>query len=67
MKVPLKWLNEYVDISGLDPQKLADILTMRGLEVDSVKESGYGYVLDIELTPNRGDCASVIGVAREAA
>ncbi len=65
MKVPLKWLSEYVDISGIDPLELSDMLTMRGLEVDSVEEVGLDTVIDIELTPNRGDCASLIGVARE--
>ncbi|MDA3792066.1 MAG: phenylalanine--tRNA ligase subunit beta [Elusimicrobia bacterium] len=67
MKIPLKWLNEYVDTSGVSPHRLGEILTMRGLEVDSVSDTDAGTVIDIELTPNRGDCASVIGVAREVA
>ena len=36
MKLTLDWLQNYVDISGLAPEKLADHLTMLGLEVDAV-------------------------------
>ncbi len=36
MKFTLNWLREYVDIDGLTPEKLADRLTMLGLEVDAV-------------------------------
>ena len=42
-------------------------LTMAGLEVEETAESETGPVLDIKVTPNRGDCLSVIGVARELA
>lgn len=36
MKLTLDWLQNYVDISGLTPEQLADNLTMLGLEVDAV-------------------------------
>jgi phenylalanyl-tRNA synthetase beta chain len=38
MKISLKWLNEYVDVKEFfsQPQKLADLLTHSGLEVDAV-------------------------------
>ena len=36
MKLTLDWLQSYVDLRGLSPEKLADHLTMLGLEVDSV-------------------------------
>ena len=36
MKLTLQWLQSYVDLRGLSPEKLADHLTMLGLEVDSV-------------------------------
>lgn len=47
--------------------KLAEQLTMLGLEVDSVDSLKKDYCIDIDLTPNRGDCFSVLGVAREIA
>lgn len=38
MKLTRNWLQEYVDISGISSEKIADHLTMLGLEVDSVTE-----------------------------
>ena len=42
-------------------------LTMLGLEVDSIAKLQNDYCIDIDLTPNRGDCFSALGVAREIA
>lgn len=36
MKLTLDWLQSYVDLKGLAPERLAGHLTMLGLEVDSV-------------------------------
>ena len=66
MKVPLEWLKEYVAVK-LPPKQLAERLTMAGLEVTGIEEGGHGTVFDIEVTPNRADCLSMIGVAREVA
>ena len=46
---------------------LGDQLTMLGLEVDSIAKLQNDYCIDIDLTPNRGDCFSALGVAREIA
>ncbi|MFC2060883.1 phenylalanine--tRNA ligase subunit beta [Elusimicrobiota bacterium] len=64
MKIPVDWLKEFTDLSE-SSDSIQQILTMRGLEVEGVTKDQKGEVIDIELTPNRGDCASVIGVARE--
>ncbi len=48
-------------------QALADKLTMAGLEVTSLEEKGGDFVFEIEVTSNRPDCLSVIGIAREVA
>ncbi len=66
MKVPVSWLKEYVDFD-LTAQDLAATLTMGGLEVEEIEESATGAVLDVYITPNRGDCLSILGVAREVA
>ena len=42
MKLTLKWLNEYVPLDGLAPEKIADGLTMLGLEVDAVVDMSKG-------------------------
>jgi phenylalanyl-tRNA synthetase beta chain len=42
MKVPLSWLRDYVDIT-LTPEELAHILTMAGLEVESIEYIGADW------------------------
>lgn len=64
MKVPLSWLKEYIDVK-IPPKELAHRLTMAGVEVSHIQKSGKDTILELDLTTNRGDCASIIGVARE--
>ena len=66
MKIPLEWLKEYVTIR-LAPPALAERLTMAGLEVTGIETVGGEPVLNLEITPNRADCLSILGVAREVA
>lgn len=66
MRVPLEWLKAFVAIR-LTPKRLAERLTMAGLEVVAIHEHAGHPVLDLEITPNRPDCLSIIGVAREVA
>ncbi len=37
MQVSLNWLNEFVDLSGIDEKQIAHELTMSGLEVESIE------------------------------
>src|SRR5262252_3836477 len=60
MKVPLSWLKEYVDAPA-SPQELAKLLVMAGVGIESIE----GDVLDLEITANRADLLSMLGVARE--
>ncbi len=66
MRVPLEWLRQYVNIEAT-AEEIAMRLTMGGLEVEGIEKSALGPVLDVYVTPNRGDCLSVVGVAREVA
>ncbi len=66
MRIPITWLNEYVP-NDLSLRDLADVLTNMGLEVEAIEDAAGGAVFDIKVTPNRGDCLSVVGVARELA
>ena len=66
MKISINWLSELVTLT-LKPQELAERLTMAGLAVDSIERHGDDHVLDIDLTSNRPDALSHLGVAREAA
>jgi phenylalanyl-tRNA synthetase beta chain len=64
VKVPYHWLVELVRVTD-DPDAVAARLGLRGFEVASV-EHGRQPVIDFEITANRPDCLSVIGLAREA-
>ena len=45
MKIPLNWLKDYVDIT-LPVEKLAERLTLAGLEVDSIRQIGAMWERD---------------------
>ncbi|HVT87824.1 MAG TPA: phenylalanine--tRNA ligase subunit beta [Tepidisphaeraceae bacterium] len=66
MKVSLEWLGDFVT-GRLDASALAEALTHGGFPVESIEMHGNDPVLDVEVTSNRGDCLSHIGVAREVA
>jgi phenylalanyl-tRNA synthetase beta chain len=66
MNISYKWLVDLTE-TRLTPRELAERLTMLGLAVEGVHESDDDYILDIDLTSNRPDCLSHIGVAREVA
>jgi phenylalanyl-tRNA synthetase beta chain len=66
MKITVEWLKEFVE-TGAGAQEIGDELTMLGLELEAEEESALGPVLDFKVTPNRGDCLSVFGLARELA
>src|SRR5262245_24857022 len=66
MRLLVSWLRDFVDISA-SPEEIADSLGLRGFEVAAVEPFGDGdAVIDFEVTANRPDCLSVIGLAREA-
>jgi phenylalanyl-tRNA synthetase beta chain len=66
MRVPLEWLKEFIEID-LSAEELADRLTMAGLEVEALEKIGEDSVLEVNVTPNRPDCLSILGIAREVA
>ncbi len=66
MRVTLDWLRDYVDVKDR-AENIQDALTMIGLEVTSSIDAEEDRVMDIEITPNRPDCLSLLGVARELA
>src|SRR5579871_687110 len=66
MRVPIEWLKQVVDVDAT-AEEIGRRLTMGGLEVEGIEESPIGPVLDVNVTPNRGDAASILGVAREVA
>ncbi|MBU0709197.1 MAG: phenylalanine--tRNA ligase subunit beta [Candidatus Omnitrophica bacterium] len=66
MKITYKWLKDFVDIR-VSAQRLSEMLTMAGQEVTSLEKRDGDVVFEIEVTSNRPDCLSVLGIAREVA
>src|SRR5882724_1726827 len=64
MKINLEWLNEYLP-GPLDASALGEALTHGGLPVEVIETVGDDTVMDVEVTSNRGDCLSHLGVAKE--
>jgi len=67
MLVSYTWLKEYVDVSNVSPKELAELLTKHGVAVEYVHSKENDSILELDLTPNRSDCLSMIGVAYEVA
>lgn len=64
MNISYNWLKDLVEVD-LSPQDLAVKLTSAGLAVEGIHPFGNDFVFDIDLTSNRSDCLSHLGVARE--
>jgi len=66
MKISLNWLREYVE-TALSIEEVAEILSDLGLPYEGIEYLDDDAVIDVEVTTNRGDCLSYIGIARELA
>src|SRR5687768_18461371 len=64
MRISLEWLKDYLP-TPVDPSAAADALTHGGFPVENIESHGSDTVLDVEVTSNRGDCLSHVGVGRE--
>jgi phenylalanyl-tRNA synthetase beta chain len=64
MNISLHWLSDFLP-GTLDAQVCADALISGGLPVENITRIGDDTVLDVEITSNRGDCLSHLGIARE--
>lgn len=65
MKISYNWLKEFIDFNW-SVKELAGKLTFAGIEIEGIEELPSGdFQLDLEITPNRPDCLSFLGLARE--
>lgn len=64
MIVSWNWLSEYVRLE-MPVEVLAERLALTGLNHESTEEVGGDLAIDLEVTSNRPDCLSHLGVARE--
>ena len=61
MRIVHEWLAELVDVPA-DVEVIAHEISLRGFELAAVEHG----VIDFEITANRPDCLSHLGIAREA-
>ncbi|QOI99119.1 MAG: phenylalanine--tRNA ligase subunit beta [Phycisphaeraceae bacterium] len=72
MLLSLRWINEYLEPGDLGADEAADALMNVGFPIEARDDftDARGQPdtrLDAEVTSNRGDCLSLIGLARELA
>lgn len=65
IKITHNWLLEYLDTNAT-PYDIQRCLSLCGPSIEKVEKIGNDYVYEIEITTNRVDTASVIGIAKEA-
>ncbi len=66
MKIPFSWLRDFVAVPG-SPETVAQTMSVRGFAVEGIETIAGDAVLDFEVTANRPDCLSIVGMAREVA
>ena len=67
MRILVSWLRGFADVPD-SPEDLARAMSVRGFAVERIEPLADGdAVLDFEITANRPDCMSVMGMAREVA
>ncbi|KKU86947.1 phenylalanine--tRNA ligase subunit beta [Candidatus Gottesmanbacteria bacterium RIFCSPLOWO2_01_FULL_48_11] len=64
--IPDSWLREYL-VTKATAKQIKEYLSLCGPSVERINTVGKEIVYDIEVTGNRPDSMSVVGIAREAA
>src|SRR5438045_5512022 len=67
MKLSRDWISDYVDLTDISDEELGRRFTEIGHTVESTEKHGEDTVFDLEITTNRVDAMSHIGMARELA
>ncbi|MCK4519760.1 MAG: phenylalanine--tRNA ligase subunit beta [Candidatus Omnitrophica bacterium] len=66
MKFSLDFIHEFLKVD-IPPQELAKFLTMAGMEVESLEKKKGDWIFGVEVTTNRYDWLSILGIAGEIA
>lgn len=64
--IPNSWLKKHLDTKAT-PSEIAKYLSLCGPSIERTKKTDDGdYIYNVEVTTNRVDTASILGIAREA-
>jgi len=66
IKILHSWLSEYLETNAT-PEQIGKALALSGPSVERVYPVGKDWLYEIEITTNRVDMMSIVGIAREAA
>ncbi len=64
IKIPLSWIREYLK-TDVAAKTLTNLLSASGPSVEKIEKRGEDFLLEIEITTNRQDALSVLGIVRE--
>src|SRR3990167_8358377 len=64
IKIPLSWIREYLK-TDVAARTLANLLSASGPSVEKIEKRGEDFLFEIEVTTNRQDALSVLGIIRE--
>jgi phenylalanyl-tRNA synthetase beta chain len=68
MRISIAWLNRYLTGADRSATEVSAALEQAGFPIEDWVDLPNGdVVLDVEITSNRGDCLSHVGLAREVA
>lgn len=66
IKILDSWLKEYLKTKA-SAKQIAEQLSLSSVSIERIEPHGQDHIFDIEVTTNRPDLMSVVGLAREAA
>lgn len=66
IKILDSWLREHVKTT-VTPKEFAEMMSLTSVSIERIEKVGKDFLYDIEITTNRPDLMSVVGLAREAA
>jgi len=64
IKITYNWVLDYLDTDAT-PDEMQKYLSLSGPSIERIEKVRNDYVFDVEITSNRIDTASVIGIAQE--
>src|SRR3989344_3929328 len=65
IRVPVSWLRDYLKTDAA-AKTIASLLSLSGPSVERIEKQTNDYIFEIEVTSNRTDALSILGIAREA-